>query len=542
MFGITACLLIASLVVVVLVRRQPTSAVSSSCAGHETIEVTAAPGVASALRKAGAAWASKARPNGVCAVVHVTARASSATVDRLGRSDVDLPDVWVADSSQWVQQLRRDTNGETSPVHSSWVSPSIASSPLVLAASPAAAQALVKPAAGGWSKMLAGQAGISMMDPDHSTEGLLTLATAQAALGHMSGPPSRELVTSLVTLSTRVVDRAIEDVATSGADAPAFPASEQTVIKANSGPGPDRLRAVYARGEGMSLDFPVVQFVPATQSPVRREAVSAFVSSLYQSAAQGRVRAAGLRDAKGSAFPSVVGFDGIAPQATIRSLPQVGDQQITDSRRVWSAAQRRNRTLIVVDVSGSMLEQRGEKIRFAAAAAKDAVGYLPDDAELGLWAFSTNLSGAAPWRELVSVGRLGSPDDDQSRRQTLRSQTDRLPGLAQTRGNTGLYQTTWDAFETVRTGYDPRRYNSVVVVTDGRNTGPGLGRGDLLSRLKAAKVSSRPVPVFTVAIGPDADRGTLKAISAATGGSEFSVDTVSDIREVFLDAVIKEGS
>ena len=217
----------------------------------------------------------------------------------------------------------------------------------------------------------------------------------------------------------------------------------------------------------MALDFPVVQFVPATQSPVRREAVSAFVSSLYDADTRSHLRAAGLRDAKGSAFPSTVGFDGIAPTATIRSLPQVSDQQITDSRRVWSAAQRRNRTLIVVDVSGSMLEQGGDKIRSAAAAAKDAVGYLPDDAELGLWAFSTNLTGAAPWRKLVSVGPLGSPADQQARRQTLRSQASQLPRLAQSRGNTGLYRTTWDAFQTVRNGYDPRRYNSVVVVTDG---------------------------------------------------------------------------
>jgi Mg-chelatase subunit ChlD len=390
--------------------------------------------------------------------------------------------------------------------------------------------------------VLAGQAGISMMDPDQSTEGLLTLATAQAALGQKSGPPSRALVTSLVTLSTRVLDRGPEGVASPGAAATAFPTSEQTVIRANSGPGPNRLQAVYPLGEGMSLDFPVVQFVPATESASRRGAVSAFVTSLYQAATQRRLRAAGLRDAKGSAFPSTVGFDGIAPTATIRSLPQVSDQQITDSRRVWSAAQRRNRTLIVVDVSGSMLERGGEKIRFAAAAAKDAVGYLPDDAELGLWAFSTNLDGAAPWRQLVSVGPLGSPADEQARRQMLRSQTDQLPGLAQSRGNTGLYRTTWDAFQTVRRGYDPRRYNSVVVVTDGTNTGAGLTRSDLLARLKAAQASSRPLPVSTVAIGPDADQGTLKAISAATGGSEYSVDTASDIREVFLDAVIKEGS
>lgn len=391
--------------------------------------------------------------------------------------------------------------------------------------------------------MLAGRAGLSTMDPVRSTDGLLTLAAAQAALGHTSGPPSRALVTSLVTLSTRVLGPASEHVTSTAATAaPVFPTSEQTVIRADSGPGPDRLQAVHPRGRGMALDFPVVQFVPATQSPVRREAVSAFVSSLYEAPTQRRLRAAGLRDARGSAFASDLGFDRVAPTVGIRSLPQVSDQQITESRRVWSAAERRNRTLIVVDVSGSMLQRGGEKIRFAAAAAKDAVGYLPDDADLGLWAFSSKLDGATPWRQLVSVGPLGSPRDRKVRRQTLRSQTDQLPRLARSRGDTELDRTTWDAFQTVRKGFDPRRYNSVVVVTDGTDTGSGLTRRDLLSRLEAARSSSRPVLVLTVAIGPDADTAALKAISAATGGSEYSVDTASDIRGVFLDAVIKEGS
>ncbi len=538
---ITACLLVASLVVVVIVRGRSTTG-DKACAGHETIHVTASPRLASAVRKAGADWASTARPDGVCTVVQVTARPSFEAVDRFGRPEVGLPDVWLADSSQWIQQLRRETSGETNPVHSSWVLPSIASSPLVLAAPPAAARALAKPAAGGWSDVLSGRAGVSMSDPDHSTEGLLTLATAQAALGQGSGPPSRALVTSLVTLATRARDRSSDDESSTGPGAPVYTTSEQAVIEANSGSGPDRLQAVYPHGEGTSLDFPVVQFVPPTQSAVRREAVDAFVSSLYQTATQKRLRAAGLRDAKGSAFPPTAGFDGIAPDATIRSLPQPSDQQITDARRVWAAAQRRNRTLVVVDVSGSMLERDGDKMRFATAATKAAVGYLPDDAEIGLWAFSTDLDGAAPWRQLVSVGPIGSPSDRQARRQRLRSEADRLPTLAQRRGDTGLYRTTWDAFETVRRDYDPRRYNSVVVVTDGTNTLSGLTRSDLLSRLRAARTASRPLPVFTLAIGPDADQGTLKAISAATGGTEHSVESASDIREVFLDAVIKEGS
>lgn len=292
----------------------------------------------------------------------------------------------------------------------------------------------------------------------------------------------------------------------------------------------------------MSLDFPVVQFVPATQDPAHREAVQALVSSLYQPASQHELRAMGLRSADGGAFPTTVGFDGIAPTAVIHSLPPASDQQVIDARRVWSAAERGTRTLIVVDVSGSMADSRGEKIRSAAAAAEDAVGYLPDDAQLGLWAFSTNLDGSSPWRELVSLGTIGSPDDPNARRQALETGTDQLPSLTQSRGNTALYQTTWDAYETVSHGYDPERLNSVVLVTDGSNTSPGLSRTALLTRLKDARSPSRPVPIFTVAIGPDADMETLKQVSAATGGSQYTVETASDIRGVFLDAVTEAGT
>jgi Mg-chelatase subunit ChlD len=507
------------------------------CSTPQTVEVVAAPDIASGLKKAGSAWARSAGSDG-CTDVRVSARSSAEMVARLGRSGVEPPDVWVPDSSEWVQKLRRDISGKATPAQSLWVLPSIASSPLVLAASPDDARSLVKTAAGGWSRVLSGRTSLAVADPFTSTEGILTVAAAQAALGRPSGTPTRSLVSGFVALSTHVVSDISQALKSSSASLP-FPASEQDVIRANAGPGSDKLQAVYPRDVGRSLDFPVVEFAPAEQPPLLGAAVRAYVHSLYRPHTQRLLREAGLRDAKGGAFASTVDFHGVAPTAVIRPLPTLSDRQMTDALRVWSAANRRNRTLIVVDVSGSMV---GDKIRFAAAAAAEAADYLPDDAQLGLWAFSTSLNGSSPWRQLVSLGRIGSPSDPHARRQALRSATDELPRLAATRGNTDLYRTTWDAFSAVRKGYDPQSYNSVVLVTDGANNTSGLTRETLLSRLRSARTPSRPLPVFTVAIGPDADRKTLKRISAATAGAEYDVDSAANIREVFLDAVIKEGT
>jgi Mg-chelatase subunit ChlD len=391
--------------------------------------------------------------------------------------------------------------------------------------------------------VLSGTTRLAIVDPERSTDGLLTLATAQVTIGARSGKPTRELVSSLVGLSSNVLNSTSEAIKeTSSTTALPFPTSEQAVIAANSGPGAVQVQAVYPRGRSMSLDFPVMQFAPPTQLSAHRDAVQSFVSSLGQSAAQQDLRASGLRAANGQPLPTTVDSEGIVPTTVSPPLPAPSDQQVIAALRVWSAAQRGNRTLMVVDVSGSMAENGGEKIRFAAAAAENAVGYLPDTAKLGLWAFSTDLTGSAPWRELVSLGALGSPDDKAARRQQLRARTAELPSLTKSRGNTGLYQTAWAAFQLIHRHYDPNSYNSVVLVTDGANTAGDLTLSDLLSRLHAAREFSRPLPIFTIAVGPDADVNTLKRISKATGGTEYTVALASDIRSIFLDAVIKAGS
>lgn len=501
---------------------------------RETLQILAAPDIAGPLK---AASAKTPGPDGVCLDLRVTARSSAEVLAELKRRRADPPDVWIPDSSEWVQQLRRATSGVVTPVQSLWVWPSIASSPLVLATSPKGARSLTSTAAGGWSQVLSGRTPLAVGDPSTSTEGLLAVAAAQNAFGPTSGAPTRRLVSSFVNLSPRVVDGATS--ALGNAATQPVVVSEQAVIRANAGPGASDLQAVYPRDGGRSLDFPVVEFAPPEREPRHGDAVGVFVRSLYETAAQTALREAGLRDAAGDSFPSTVNFEGVAATAVIRPSPPLSDRQMTNALRVWYAAQRRNRTLVVVDVSGSMA---GTKIELAAAAVRNAVSYLPDDAALGLWAFSTNLDGSSPWRRLVSLGTLGAPSVPDGRRQTLRVQTRNLPRLAARRGDTGLYRTTWAAFRAVRAGYDPGRYNSVVLLTDGANTTPGLSRAGLLSKLRSARSASRSIPVFTVAIGPDADRRTLHRIAAATGGAQFQVDSIGDIRDVFVEAVIREGS
>ena len=105
-----------------------------------------------------------------------------------------------------------------------------------------------------------------------------------------------------------------------------------------------------------------------------------------------------------------------------------------------------------------------------------------------------------------------------------------------------MYKTTLAAFEAVRAGYDPAVNNSVVIMTDGGNTDTsGIDLPTLLSTLRSETTPGRPLPIITIAIGSDADVATLKQISAATGGTEYTVEKPEDIRAAFLDAIIRTG-
>lgn len=88
--------------------------------------------------------------------------------------------------------------------------------------------------------------------------------------------------------------------------------------------------------------------------------------------------------------------------------------------------------------------------------------------------------------------------------------------------------------------YDPSKVNTVVLFTDGRNVNAGgLTLDQLLAALRARVDPARPVPIITIGAGNDIDVAALQAISAVTGGKTYVVNNPSDIRAVFLDAILQ---
>ena len=95
-----------------------------------------------------------------------------------------------------------------------------------------------------------------------------------------------------------------------------------------------------------------------------------------------------------------------------------------------------------------------------------------------------------------------------------------------------------DAVRTMRASYDPARVNAVLVLTDGMNDDQGsISLDGLLSTLTAEQDPNRPVPVISIAFGPDSDVEALSQISRATGGAAYESKDPRQIGEIFLDAV-----
>ena len=99
-----------------------------------------------------------------------------------------------------------------------------------------------------------------------------------------------------------------------------------------------------------------------------------------------------------------------------------------------------------------------------------------------------------------------------------------------------------DAYDMVRSSYDPNMINSIIVISDGANdTTSDLTADAFISELRARVDPARPVIVVTIGLLGDADPETLAEISRTTGGSSHIANTPDEIVGVFAEAIGRRG-
>jgi Ca-activated chloride channel family protein len=525
-----------------------------ACGEQIRLSIAAVPEIAPAVRETAKATAhGDLRNDEKCVAVDVVAADPAdvaaaiasrhqATLNGVGQASgkTRVPDVWIPDSSTWLQRLR--SGGQN------WVpddAPSVARSPVVLAMPESAATALGWPGrkltwADLFPKLTSDftmRAGI--VEPHRDAAGLSGLMALDAAGDALKGQQAtlgalRTLATGRSTLRDELLARfpRSTDIASARSSLTAAPLSEQAVIEYNSQQPPMPLAALYLEPTPIPLDYPFALLPGASveKASAARTVLGVLAGQEYRN----RLAAAGLRSddgGVGTGFPAPKGAPTLAPL-----LAQPTDASGLDTvLAAWTAVTSPGRLLAVIDVSGSMLKPvpnagGATREQVTVEAARRGLALFDDKWAAGLWIFSTQLDGDADYRQLVPVGPLSDNRIDLANQlATIRPKSN---------GNTGLYDTTLAAYKAVQAGWDPGRVNSVVIMTDGKNEDQqGLSLDQLVQELKKAMDPARPIQIIAIGIGNEVSEAELKRITDTTGGGTFIAADPAKIGDIFLKAI-----
>ena len=467
-----------------------------------------------------------------CHLAQVESASTQVAVQRIGSGEV--PDVWVPDSSAWLDALTG--TGELPTAPDGWeAGPSVALSPVLLV-SPTRGTHVLDAAPASWSDVLNVSGQVRMANPDTDT------ASRLAYYGSRIDRPEALDLTSAGKLifASRFAVPSTEELfrLASGDqdDVLPFPASEQaTAAFARTSPG--LVTAFVPEAGTMSLDYPWL-LNKALDQP-RQNRAAAALKALQSQAGRTALASAGFRTVGAQEGPAIDGA--VLPAST--ELPRPDAEGRLAALEQWDILRTDMRMLAILDVSGSMkYPAKGTKgmtrAEVTEGAAVTALKILPEGSKIGAWVFSTDQRGeGVDYRELAEVQTLETRYGAATWREHLIAVTRTLP--QRLRGDTGLYDTTAAAYAKMVSEYDGSYVNSVVIMTDGKNDDPGGGLDlqQLLARITATSRGDRPVRVITIGMG-EADPRALQAISKATGGTSYIANTPADIQRVFVQALL----
>ena len=411
-------------------------------------------------------------------------------------------------------------------------------------------------------------------NPNFSTSGLSALiAQNYAAVGKTENLTSEDLANPQTVAFNEAIESAVvhygditmtflnnwfraDRRGTSLTYASAVAVEEKSVIDYNLGnpdgildsgevarPPRTPLVAIYPSEGTLYSDNPFFILDAPWVTKAQREGAQRFTDFVQQPANQKKVLTSGFRPgnpavALAAPVSTKNGVDPNQPQ-TLLQVPE--PKVMTQLLDRWATQRKTARVLMVLDVSGSMGEAADDesgdtKLDLAKRAAIEALDEFKADDLVGLRIFSTQLGPAQDQTtlDLVPIGPIGA------NREQLRRQIDALVPVA----GTPLYQVTQQSFDEMLSSYDPKVINALIVLTDGYNDDghpddDDAQRNTLLSSLRrgATGENGKPVKVFTIGYGRDADMATLNSISDASEAKGYNATDSSKINDVFTQVV-----
>lgn len=440
---------------------------------------------------------------------------SQVKVDRKTATDVlpsvvtatHQPDIWIPDSSLWLQRA------VPAQVRPATLKASMATSPVVLVSGDGVprrsfAQALTE------NQFLIG-------DPQHSESALATMVATQAkerTAGRMA-EHERQVILGKDDATQSDAGR-LADLRNTGLGSSAV-SEQQWVTYA------PELTASAAKDGTAALDFPVLVTASADRRTKIAATIAQFSEILDSRSAQRKLTAAGFRtDLGGNPKPNVGRFTAF----------NGSDVSATAFR--WDADVEPTHAVVVADVSSSMTTQAGSTTRlgFMQRALRSEIGRLPANASISLWAYADQGGGklGGSYSVEVPMRRLDFllyPDHQRDLLDDGITGLSKLPG-----GQSSIDETVVAAYKDALASYDPMASNSVVIFSDGIDSPGSVAR--TVRQLRELRDSRRPLPILAIGLSPDADMSALSQLAEATGGAAYAASDSATASSVLHRAMI----
>jgi len=534
--------------------------------------------------------------DGECVFVDVRSKSSGAATTALAEGwdeaiDGPRPVIWSPAASSWGQILnQRLADAGEEPIAAENPTPFMLT-PLVIAMPEPMAEALGWPDTPiGWRQILDlanseagwgdfghpewGQFRLGKTNPNFSTSGLSALiAQTYAATGKTEGLSSEDLANPAVIqygsdLESSVVHYGditmtflnnwfrADRRGTALTYASAVAVEEKSVIDYNRG-NPDGvldqgeeprepripLVAIYPEEGTLYSNNPFFILDADWVSDAQRVGAEAFQEFVQRPENQEQVLEFGFRPgnpevALGAPISPEFGVDPDQP-TTLLEVPT--GQVMIDLLDAWAVQRKGARVLMVLDVSGSMGEPADPAdsggptpLDLAKEAIVEGLGDFKPEDQVGLRTFTTDDAGATVVQDLEPIAPIGANREGLIRR---------VNSLIPQRG-TPLYAVTGSSFNEMLDGYEPELINAVILLTDGQNDDGDPGNADeqfqsLLSMItdNTEGENTRPVRIFTVAYGADADTTQLREIAEASNATAYVAADATTIQQVFTSVV-----
>ncbi len=368
--------------------------------------------------------------------------------------------------------------------------------------------------------------------PQYSNSGLISLfAEAYAASGKVSGLTTADLQRADIVNYVRGIEQSIVHYGSSTGffgrklfeNGPQYLSAavlyENMVIESYSQNYklPFPVVAIYPKEGTFWSDHPAGIVEREWVTPEHREAAKSYVQFLLEQPQQQKAMEYGFRPAavEVALRDPVSKRYGVDPQEPKTTLEVPSVEVIDAVMRLWQSCKKRSDIVLVMDISGSMKDER--KMEQAKPGASTLLSMLSDDDLFSFLLFNDGTSWvfkSAAVKEIRSKGEA-----------TIQNL---FPG-----GGTALYDAVDIAYQHLIQNKDPNRISAVVVLTDGDDTDSRMSFEQLKSRIRFDS-EKRSVRVFTIGYGAAPRKDLLQMISDATQ-AKFYAGTPENIQSVFQD-------